>query len=300
MPLFHVLSALGAVAAQPQSPPPQSPAAATHSKPGLLSADNRKRRTEEDVHNGRIIGGVEARDGEYPWQVSLYDSLKAPSTGHFCGGTLISAEWVVTAAHCFADGIDFRVYAGSQNLLAGGAAYEVAKLIIHQDYDPFTSDNDIALVRLGKAVSLPETRAQQGTAVAKPAPLIEAAEAPRRVAPPELGVVTGWGRTSEKGVGTPRLQMIEAPFVARDECNAADKYAGNITENMLCAGGQGKDSCQGDSGGPLVVLREDGTFILAGIVSWGEGCAKEGFPGIYTNVARYLDWVRQNTDAQGG
>ena len=295
-----IAAALAMAAPAQQPTPAEASAKKDESRPPLLSQANRKHKDKERQEGGKIVGGVEAPEGEYPWQVSLYATAKSPSSGHFCGGTLISAKWVVTAAHCVADGRRFRVYAGSQSLLGGGLSFDVAKVIVHEAYDPFTSDNDIALVELGGAVSA-DGAARQRSALdlAKPVPLIAADETSKRVMPPEVAVVTGWGRTEEKGAGSPQLQMIEAPLVSRDECNAENKYAGQVSPNMLCAGGQGKDSCQGDSGGPLVVVREDGSFALAGVVSWGEGCAKEQFPGIYTNVANYLDWIREHTSHEG-
>ena len=245
---------------------------------------------------GKIVGGIQANDGDFPWQVSIYNAAKTPSSGHHCGGTLISAEWVVTAAHCFNDGLTFRVYVGSQDLLTGGTSYEVERVIVHEAYDQFTSDNDIALMRLGRAVAQAETRsAASARATPKPASLIAPAETAKLASPSEVAIVTGWGSTVEKGAGTTALQMIEAPLIAREACNAPGKYDGQVTDNMLCAGGQGKDSCQGDSGGPLMLAGNDGRLILAGVVSWGEGCAKEDFPGIYTNVSKYLDWIRQKT-----
>lgn len=290
-----------ALAAPSQQTAAEAPSATgKQNAPRLLSQANRKHRAKERKEGGRIVGGVEAPEGEYPWQVSLYEAQKSPSAGHFCGGTLISPQWVVTAAHCFADGRRFRVYAGSQSLLGGGNSYDVAEVIAHEAYDPFTSENDIALVRLGEVTnSAGAAKQRRSSAPPTPATLIAAAEASKRVAPPEIAVVTGWGRTAEKGAGSPQLQMIEAPLVSHDDCNAEGKYEGQVTANMICAGGQGKDSCQGDSGGPLMVAKEDGSFVLAGVVSWGEGCAKEEYPGIYTNVAKYLDWIRQQTSSGG-
>lgn len=280
-------------------------ASSAKKKGSLLSQENRKRSAKERPTGGRIVGGIEAPEGAFPWQVSLYSADETPSVGHFCGGTLINDHWVLTAAHCFEDNSPVRVYAGSQSLLAGGVSYEAAKVILHEGYDPFTSDNDIALIKLGARIepaAAAATRAADApTAVPRTniVSLIQQAQARQRLAPPETGIVSGWGLTAEKGAGTPSLQVIEAPFVSWETCNAPRHYDGALTENMMCAGGQGKDSCQGDSGGPLVVANDDGSFTLAGVVSWGEGCARETHPGIYTNVSRYLDWIERHTGSAG-
>jgi secreted trypsin-like serine protease len=90
------------------------------------------------------------------------------------------------------------------------------------------------------------------------------------------------------------LRKVEIPIVANGVCNSPQSYAGRISENMICAGHTegGKDSCQGDSGGPLIVRKGTG-FVLAGVVSWGRGCALADFYGVYARAARYRDWITQ-------
>lgn len=113
------------------------------------------------------------------------------------------------------------------------------------------------------------------------------------------GTATGWGTLKEDGKPSCILQEVEVPVLSNEVCSTQTNYtASMITDNMLCAGYLGvgeKDSCQGDSGGPLIAEREDKRYELIGVVSWGNGCARPYYPGVYTRVTRYLDWIRENS-----
>uniref|UniRef100_A0A182S864 Vitamin K-dependent protein C n=1 Tax=Anopheles maculatus TaxID=74869 RepID=A0A182S864_9DIPT len=116
----------------------------------------------------------------------------------------------------------------------------------------------------------------------------------------KLGIVTGWGATSENGAISTNLQEVTVPIMSNADCRKTGYGPTRITDNMLCAGfDEGKkDSCQGDSGGPLHVIKQNSTdnvHQIAGIVSWGEGCAKPNYPGVYTRVNRFGTWIKSNT-----
>jgi secreted trypsin-like serine protease len=234
----------------------------------------------------RIVGGEDAIVGELPWQVVVFPGP------NLCGGTLIDDGWVLTAAHCVVDSNNVPLSAADVWIVVGehdlgqtdGAEQEraVAEVIIHPAYDPNSSDNDIALLRLANPV-VPGT----GVGVI---PLVFSPAQDALAAPDVLAMVSGWGATSEGGDSPNILQKVRLPLVSNATCNEA--YGGSITGNMLCAGlpEGGKDSCQGDSGGPLVV--PDGTgWRLAGVVSFGNGCAQPGFFGVYTRVSQYTAWI---------
>jgi len=166
---------------------------------------------------------------------------------------------------------------------------DVQQITMHPDYDKRKIDNDIALLKLASPVKI-KTDTDSITPAWLPADNSNAFEE-------EIATVAGWGATEQGGDVSPQLQKVEVPVLTNKQCNWRSLYLGKITENMLCAGdlaSGGKDSCQGDSGGPLVINRNN-AFILAGIVSFGYGCAQPLAPGVYTRVSRYPEWIRENT-----
>lgn len=228
-----------------------------------------------------IVGGVEAVPGEFPFIVSLRDS-----SGHFCGGSLILPDVVLTAAHCTSEMSSFKVYVGvhSQIEMSSKAeAFEIAAIRNHPDYGvsrPY--DSDFALVKLkGKSFFAPISLNYQGI------------DAFRSTDPTSvMAVVIGWGVRSEFSADVSEtLQKVEVPLVSQEVCNKA--YKGKISDTMLCAGYKDgkKDACQMDSGGPLVVKNKKGEFVLAGIVSWGAGCARPDAYGVYSKVSAVQDWI---------
>lgn len=231
----------------------------------------------------RIVGGTPATASDNPFQVGLLmksqpDSFKA----QFCGGTLIGATVVVTAAHCsdFVTASQVQVLTGTRKLDGTGTRTDVASIKIHQNWNPDTFDNDVAVWRLSTAVT--------GITFAT----LASAEAAAGV---QL-LASGWGTLSSGGQRPVDLMKVPVPVVQLSNCNDADSYDGDITNQMFCAGQDvgGKDTCQGDSGGPLTGGANNG--VLNGIVSWGRGCALPNFFGVYTKVANpsIRQFIEQN------
>ncbi|XP_034165942.2 serine protease 27-like [Pangasianodon hypophthalmus] len=229
--------------------------------------------------NTKIVGGGDAALGAWPWQVSIQ------SGGfHFCGGSLIDENWVLSAAHCFQRTLpDVTVNLGMVNLEGSNPNKQqrsVRTTINHPSYNDINNDNDIALLQLAAPVNF--------TNYIMPVCLA----ATNSDFPPGTNVwVTGWGAISFSGPYPETLQEVQVPIVNNSAC--ANSYGHNIiTDNMICAGltEGGKDSCQGDSGGPLVV-KVNTTWVQAGIVSSGHECALPRFPGVYTRVSQYQDWI---------
>lgn len=237
----------------------------------------------------KIVGGMLAEDGALPWQVSLgVARIDAADAAHFCGGTVLSARWIVTAAHCLVRTAPAQVLvaAGSNTLRAGMPRHRVVRIIVHPGFVGATFDKDIALLELAEPLPLGE--AIQAIALA------DAADEDVHLADDAQLLASGWGATAMGGPTVTALHSVEVPFVERAQCNRALAYDGAITTDMLCAGlaAGALDACQGDSGGPLVSRRE-GVHTLVGIVSWGEGCALADKPGVYTRVAGFAGWARQ-------
>lgn len=240
----------------------------------------------------RIVGGSSVHDpAKYPWMAALVESGSQDyNQTQFCGGTLIHPEWVLTAAHCLKDIVENSISPSTVGVLLGttdlsqpASGYELIpsrQFHIHPDYDYSTQDNDIALIRLSRR--------------SKQSPVGSLAADDADTQPGLSCTVTGWGETQPQLRSYPSLlQEVELPIVANAICDAGMSAPGYVTENMICAGfaAGGKDSCFGDSGGPLARKTDSGGYLLAGVVSWGEGCAQAGAYGVYTKVSRYRSWI---------
>ncbi|MBF0103166.1 MAG: trypsin-like serine protease [Desulfobacterales bacterium] len=236
--------------------------------------------------DNKIVGGYEAERDAWPFMVALIDAPYSNTNGYydyqFCGGSILNSNWVITAAHCVENkkADSFKVLVNIHDLVNDtGTLVGVQEIIIHSSWNTPENDNDIALLKLSQPVTY------------TPLALIDNTDKIEN----NTCTIIGWGNTSGSASEYPQnLQQVELPIITNSLCNNA--YGGLITANMFCAGdAQGfKDSCEGDSGGPVIV-NYNGVNKLAGIVSWGEGCAQPGFYGVYTKVSNYLDWIDKFT-----
>lgn len=235
----------------------------------------------------RIVGGVPAEIKDAPWQVALvFGKYKDPFRAQFCGGSIVSDTWVVTAAHCVVNDSVNRV-ASNVDVVANTTFYNtagdrvsIAEIRVHEKYDPKTQDYDIALLKLADHTA-------KLVPVALPA-------ADSKLPPGTELLVSGWGALREGSPGTAYLISANIPVVSNKTCNEPASYNNAVTDNMICAGLRegGLDSCQGDSGGPAVATAGE-TKLLMGIVSFGEGCARKFKYGVYTNVRALRQWIDQ-------
>jgi trypsin len=251
-----------------------------------IAAQAKQIETKGSEFRPLIVGGVVAEKGEFPFQVSMQSS----SGSHFCGGSLIKKNWVLTAAHCVAGWSKTnKIVIGlhDQKNKVETETFTSVKVVAHPLYNRTTLDYDYAVIQLNgdskfRTIDLNTTEIE----------IPELDNAPINV------WTSGWGTTSEGSYALPNLlNKVEIPLVTTKNCNASTAYNGDITDRMICAGlpQGGKDSCQGDSGGPLFVKQTSGDFLLIGVVSWGEGCARPNKYGVYAKVNIMVDWISQQT-----
>ncbi|XP_062557292.1 uncharacterized protein LOC134222163 [Armigeres subalbatus] len=260
-----------------------------------------------NASHSRVVGGVDAQLGAWPWMAALgyrsstYDLTTGPV--FLCGGTLITIRHVLTAAHCIQNLLYF-VRLGEYDITttndgANPVDIYVEKVIVHEQYNEKTIQNDVALIRLQSEAPFTDMIR----------PICMPVEEPMR----SLNLtyyspfVAGWGTTSFRGPTASRLQEVQVIVLPIDQCafNYKLYFPDQVFDDkVLCAGFAqgGKDSCQGDSGGPLMLpqLSSNGQyyyFNLIGIVSYGYECAKAGFPGVYVKVSAYIPWIESKLNA---
>ncbi|XP_046846328.1 trypsin-like [Xenia sp. Carnegie-2017] len=230
----------------------------------------------------KIVGGQNAFPGEWPWQVTLMDEK-----GIFCGGSLVSNQYVITAAHCLktSNWSRIKVRLGEHEIChyeGNEQDMDIKKngITIHPQYNKKTIDYDIAIIELKESVNF--------TKRIKPVCINTGLDFTG-----QRCYITGWGTLQSRGLFPKVLQEAQVPIVTAEECKII--YKSTITDRMLCAGFPrgGVDTCQGDSGGPLVCKHRDGAWYLTGITSWGRGCAVSY--GVYTHVANLYPWLAKIT-----
>ncbi|KAG7211723.1 hypothetical protein KM043_010969 [Ampulex compressa] len=237
----------------------------------------------------RIVGGNVTSVYEYPWLVSM-----TRRGTFYCAGSLITRRHILTAAHCL-EGFEMRtiklVLADQDRSSLGPNAVvrRIKSIVMHEDFHTYTFNNDIAIIEMDRPVRvdgfirtacLPEDKAIDYTGA--------------------MATVVGWGRTGESKPVSDELRKVSLPILSQEECDRAGYQKNRITENMFCAGyleGE-RDACFGDSGGPLHVKGTFGHLEVIGIISWGRGCARPNFPGIYTKLTNYLGWLKDHLDGE--
>ncbi|EDW90942.1 trypsin theta [Drosophila yakuba] len=228
---------------------------------------------------GRIVGGVDTTIRAHPYQVSL----QTKSGSHFCGGSLINEDTVVTAAHCLVGRKISKVFVrlGSTLYNEGGVVVAVRELAYNEDYSSKTMEYDVGILKLAEKVQ--ETEDIRYIELATETPPTGT-----------TAVVTGWGSkcyfwcmTLPKTLQEVSVDIVDWKTCASDEY----KYGEIIYDSMVCAYEKNKDACQGDSGGPLAVGN-----TLVGIVSWGYACASHLLPGVYSDVAVLRKWILNATE----
>ncbi|XP_077170996.1 serine protease 27-like isoform X2 [Paroedura picta] len=242
----------------------------------------------------RIIGGKDSKSGEWPWQVSI-----KMNGVHHCGGSLVTDQWIITASHCFKlfnVPSNFSVLLGALKFSRPGpyaVTVAVRQIILNPEYEGEQRVGDIALVQLEEPVKF----SYRIIPICVPDASID-------FPPGHKCWVTGWG--DPKGRTNPQisdtLQQLKVPIISTEKCNALyrldseePKWTRDIKNDMLCAGyaDGGQDACQGDSGGPLACQIGD-NWLLAGVVSWGEGCAQKNRPGVYARLTFYQPWIHEH------
>ncbi|XP_046465986.1 serine proteinase stubble isoform X1 [Neodiprion pinetum] len=244
----------------------------------------------------RIVGGAKSSFGKWPWQISLRQ-WRTSTYLHKCGAALLNENWAITAAHCVENVApsDLLLRLGEHDLESEDEPYgfqerRVQIVASHPQFDPRTFEYDLALLRFYEPllpfqpntvpICLPDDDANYVGLMAH---------------------VTGWGRLYE-GIDGPLpsvLQEVSVPVINNTVCEGMYRSAGyieHIPKIFICAGWRkgGFDSCEGDSGGPLVIQRpRDKRWILAGVISWGIGCAEPNQPGVYTRISEFREWINQ-------
>ncbi|CAH2085626.1 unnamed protein product [Euphydryas editha] len=240
-------------------------------------------RPSDEITSMRIVGGRRAEPHSFPWTISIIKEGR-----QHCGGALITDTHILSAGHCFKwDDKDLmRALIGLDSMddLSNVEERAISKVIIHENFKSTAvrDENDIAIATINRPVAFSKTI--------------------RPICLPEreqnfggrVGTVVGWGRLGVDASSSSVLMKASLRILSDEECMNS-KLSIHIEPTMMCAFSKGKDGCQGDSGGPLLVFEGVGRYVQAGIVSWGIGCADPRYPGVYTKVSLYIDWIKKQT-----
>jgi trypsin len=270
-------------------------------------------RTPSPRAHASVIGGAETSIADFPFQVALYDpQAGSPAAGFFCGGVIIDADHVATAAHCLLGGgsgrrlsapAEIEILAGSSRLSPtdpGSVRDPVAHASYDHRYNPFTSDYDVGVLTLARLLWNGPAPKLGGADTIAPLP-VDAALAEGHGNPNAeqtiVATTSGWGDTNSAPGESPSYPLglrsahvsLTSEWLCDEEYGAIEQ---TITPRMICAGeaSHRTDSCYGDSGGPLVVDRDTpadppSDYVLIGLVDFGNGCAQAGYPGVYSRIS---------------
>ncbi|CAF0822574.1 unnamed protein product [Rotaria sp. Silwood1] len=228
----------------------------------------------------KIVGGVEAERGDWPWVISM-----RRNGNHICGGSLINDQWIITAAHCvYANqnpGVYQIVLGLHDRLIADNwvISRKVQSIIVHPQYSSQSLSNDIALMKLVDKI---DTYTEYYMPVCFPRANQTFAD--------QIGYTVGWGAPFHGGSLLRYLYEVTSSVLTDNVCKA--RYTSGMINpaTQICSGGNSTGACQGDSGGPFIVSdpQRDGRYVLVGLTSWGIGC---GDGGVYTRVSAYKSWI---------
>lgn len=227
--------------------------------------------------DGKIVGGTAAKSGQFPYQVAI---LKWKQ--QYCGGSILTANVFLTAAHCNVDSVsNFQIFAGlCYKNTADGQLLDMASFLPHRSFSRASSGYDVALIRTRQSLKF-NSYVAPITLNTNP------------VDPTGTCIATGWGLTKDgdNRSGAACLQTVAMTLMSNKVC--AYNHWGRLPAGTICATAPGKDTCQGDSGGPLVV-NVNGQMVQVGITSYGAECAHPDLPGVYTSVGKYFAWINDN------
>lgn len=230
----------------------------------------------------RVIGGKPANVGDYPWQVAIKDGQRIT-----CGGIYIGGCWILTAAHCVrpSRAHSYQVWTALLDWLKPNSQLgiqTVKRVIVHEKYNGATFQNDIALIEMKMHTGKKECELPNSVPACVP-------WSPYLFQPNDRCIISGWGRGKDNQK-VYSLRWGEVDLIGNCSQFYPDRY---YEKEMQCAGTRDGsiDACKGDSGGPLVCEDINNVTYVWGIVSWGENCGKPEFPGVYTRVANYFDWI---------